>query len=204
MVCFLKRSWPAWLGIGLLLGVLLGLMVGGLWPDTPLHAVATDRTENFAMATGPVDDGVEAVYFLDFLTGTLRAAVLSNQSRGFHAHYEANVNVDLAGLVQVSNAGLAQVNAQRRKQNLPPLPEIQMPASPNYLMTTGVIDIRRGAAVRLQPPQAVVYVAETTTGIVLVYVLPWDRNAHMSDMPSGGPLTLWAGERFTAALIQTQ
>jgi len=200
MVYLWKRSWPVWLAIGLL----AGLMIGGLWPETPLHAVATDRAENFSMATGFVDDGVEAVYFLDFLTGTLRAAVLSNQSRGFHAHYEANVNVDLAGVVQLSNAGLAQTNAQRRKQNLPPLPEIQMPASPNYLMTTGAIDIRRGAAARAQPAQAVVYVAETTTGIVLVYIIPWDRNAHMADLPSAAPLTLWAGERFTAALVQTQ
>src|SRR3989304_5318782 len=118
-----KQCWAVWLGIGLL----AGLMIGGLWPDTPLHAVATDSTDNFAMATGFVDDGIEAIYFLDFLTGTLRAAVLSNQSRGFQARYEANVNADLAGVVQLGAATLEATNAQRRQAGLPPRPPLQGP-----------------------------------------------------------------------------
>lgn len=195
-----KHGWAA----GMAVGLLLGLMIGGLWPDTPLHAVATDRGENYAMCTGFVDDGLEAIYFVDFLTGTLRAAVLSNQSRGFQALYEANVNADLASAIQLRNGSLAQTNLQRRRQGLPPLPELQMPQSPEYLMVTGAIDMRRGAAARQQPPQAALYVAETSTGIVLTYLLFWDRNAHMADMRAGGPLTLWTGEQFTTALIQTE
>jgi hypothetical protein len=167
--------------------------------------VATDRGENYAMCTGFVDDGLEAIYFLDFLTGTLRAAVLSNQSRGFRAHYQGNVNNDLAGVIQMRNSGLAQTNARRRREGLPPLPELQLPQSPDYLMVTGSIDMRRGAAARQQPPQAALYVAETNTGIVLTYLLPWDRNAHQADIPvPNGALTLWAGGQFTAALIQTE
>ena len=57
------------------------LALSGLWPYTPLHAMATDRTETYAMATGPVDAEVEAVYFLDFLTGDLNAMVLGKQAR---------------------------------------------------------------------------------------------------------------------------
>ena len=53
-----------------------GLVLSGLWPQTPLHATATDRSDTFAIATGAVDDDTEAVYFLDFLTGDLRAVVL--------------------------------------------------------------------------------------------------------------------------------
>ena len=64
--------------------------------------------------------------------------------------------------------------------------------------------MRRGAAARHQPPQAALYVAETSTGIVLTYLLPWDRNAHMANQPAGGPLALWTGEQFTTALIQTE
>jgi len=195
-----KQYWAVWLATGLL----VGLMIGGIWPDTPLHAVSTDSTENFAIATGYVDDGVEAVYFLDFLTGTLRAAVLSNQSRGFQARFEANINADLTGVVQLGAAGMAAANAQRRKAGLPPLPQMEIPQSPRYLMTTGVIDIRRGAAARQIPAQAVLYVAEVNTGIVLTYIIPWDRHAHNSDLPAGGPLTLWAGDQFTTALIQTE
>ena len=64
------RSWPHHGGLLLVLGVLVGLAVGlnvrGIWPNVPLHAVATDAAENFAIATGPVDDRTEAIYVLDF------------------------------------------------------------------------------------------------------------------------------------------
>jgi len=195
-----RKSWLLWLAIGLL----VGFVIGGLWPDTPLHAVATDRTDNYAIATGFVDDGVEAIYFLDFMTGTLRAAVLSNQGPAFQAHFEGNVNRDLAGMLQLRNAGLVQTNTQRRRQGMPPLPELQLPQSPSYLMVTGSIDMRRGSSARAQPAHSALYVAETTTGIVLTYLMAWDRNAHNANQPSGGPLTLWTGEQFTTALIQTE
>ncbi len=194
-----KQSWPLWL----VLGAILGLIVGGMWPDTPLHAVATDRTDTFAMATGFVDEQVEAVYFLDFLTGTLRAAVLSNQSRGFQAYYEANVTADLRNVIGMRNANLQQSNAQRRKQNLPPLPEIQVPQSPNYLMVSGTVDIRRGAAARMRPAASVLYVAETTTGVLLAYIIPWDQAAHAGDQILRQPLTLWAGEQVAIPIIST-
>ena len=61
------------------MGLALGLVLSGLWPHTPLHAVSTDRGETYAIATGPVDNEVEAVYFLDFLTGDLGAIVLGRQ-----------------------------------------------------------------------------------------------------------------------------
>jgi hypothetical protein len=191
-------------GLGLVIGLLLGMIIGGLWPEAPLHATATDRTENYAMATGYVDEGVEAVYFLDFLTGTLRAAVLSNTNARFQAHYAGNINADIASVVQMSNNNLSQTNAQRRRAGLPPLPQLQMPQSPNYLMVTGAIDMRRTGAMRTQYPLSALYVAETNTGIVLTYLIPWDRNAHMADVDSAMPLQLWTGEQFAAALIQTQ
>jgi hypothetical protein len=197
-----KHGWAA----GLAIGLLLGLMIGGLWPDTPLHAVATDRGESYSICTGFVDDGVEAIYFLDFLTGTLSAAVLSNrpQSPGFQARYQGNVTNDLAAVIQARNAGLMQMNAERRKQGLPALPELQVPQSPSYLMVSGVIDMRGGVAANQEPPRAALYVAETTTGIVLAYLIPWNSNAHLANRPVHGPLPVWTGEQFTAALIQTE
>ena len=62
-----KSRWPIAVMFGFDPSV--GLVLTGFLPDTPLHAVSTDRTDTFAMATGPVDSEVEAVYFLDFLTG---------------------------------------------------------------------------------------------------------------------------------------
>ena len=59
-------------------GMLVGSWLTGLRtaePEfslpVPLHATATDRSASFSMATGPVADGVEGVFFLDFLTANL-------------------------------------------------------------------------------------------------------------------------------------
>ncbi|HID74974.1 MAG TPA: hypothetical protein EYP56_03150 [Planctomycetaceae bacterium] len=193
---------PAWVAV-FAGGVVIGLILAGLWPQTPLHAVATDRQENFLMATGWVDEGVEAVYLLDATSGALRAKVLSNQRKGFQAHYEANVGQDLAALVNMLNARIRQANAAA-PPGTPPQPEIQIPQTPNYMMVTGVADIRRGAAARAWPSTAVIYVAETNTGIVMCYVMPWNRSAHSSDVPVNGALLFWAGDLLTAPLVKTQ
>ena len=187
-----RNRWYA----GLAVGLILGLIVGGLWPDTPLHATATDRVENYAIATGFVDDDIEAVYFLDFLTGMLRVAVVSNQTSSFQARYEANINADMASVIQFVNAG---GNGGRRRGG-PTGPVIQPPQTPSYLLVTGVADIRRGAAARQQPGRSLVYVAETNTGILLAYAIPWSKEMHAANQPHGGPLILWAGDVFSTAI----
>ncbi|MCS7238788.1 MAG: hypothetical protein NZ899_11045 [Thermoguttaceae bacterium] len=192
------------LGAATSVGILLGFVLGGLMPSIPVQAVATDRAENYAIATGWVDEGVEALYFLDFLTGTLRAAVPSNQTRDFRARFETNVLGDLQKVIDLQNANLAQVNAQRARAGQPPLPPLQMPQNPRFLMVTGNLDIRRGAAARTRPSAAAVYVAELNTGIVLAYVVPWNQSAHAANQPQGGSLELWASDRFATAIIRTQ
>ena len=62
-----KTKAPLYLAIGLLLGLMVGLNIQGLWPNIPLHATATQGVDKFAIATGLVKNGVEAIYFLDFL-----------------------------------------------------------------------------------------------------------------------------------------
>jgi hypothetical protein len=142
MYCSLKQNRYLWL----VLGVLGGLMLSGFWPYTPLHAVATDRFETFALATGPCDNEVEAVYCLDFLTGDLRAAVLSTQTNKFTAFYQYNVLKDF---------------------------NIDTAKSPKFVMVTGLASLRRGAGARMRPSAAVLYVAETTSGVVAAYAIPW-------------------------------
>ena len=68
------KSRSGYLGIGLVIGLIIGLNIEGLWPSVPLHASSTHGIEKFAIATGLVDNNVEALYFLDFLTGDMRAA----------------------------------------------------------------------------------------------------------------------------------
>jgi len=162
----------AYLAVGLGLGLLLTLLAVGVWPTRPIAAVATDRYETFAMATGPVDEEVEAVYFLDFLTGDLRAVVLGKQGNRFTAFYTYNVLNDLG---------------------------VDPSKNPRFMMVTGMANPRRGAA-RMQPSLAVVYVAEITTGQVAAYAIPWSKGDHAAGRIIGpAPLVPLAVTRFRAA-----
>lgn len=184
-------------------GLAGGIVLSQFWPQTPLHAVATDRGQNFAIATGPVDAGVEAFFFLDFLTGQLRGAVLSNQSKNFQTLYEANVFADLTAVIQLKNAEIMKANAQLQRSGAPPRPEIPIPQSPNYLMVTGLADLRRGPSVGVRPGQTMLYVTETNTGIVLVYMVPWSPERHSANQPFVTPLQLFAAEQFSSVVLRT-
>jgi hypothetical protein len=157
MSCTWKYGQWVWLTLGLL----GGLVLAGLWPDTPLHAVATDRTDTFAMATGPLDEEIEAVYFLDFYTGDLTAAVLSRQTGKFNAFFTYNVNADLA---------------------------VDPAKNPKYLMVTGVADMRRAYTGRLAPSRSVIYVAEITTGKIAAFGIPWSSALHAANQPMAGKM----------------
>ena len=164
----LRYNRGVWLGIGLI----GGLILGNFWPESPLHAVATDRYDTFAMATGPVDEEVEAVYFLDFLTGDLNAVVLGRTGTAFTAFYRYNVLNDLG---------------------------VDPAKNPHYMMVTGMHNLRRGGA-RMLPSLSVVYVAEITTGTVAAYAIPWNKGAHAAGQVVP-PMALWplAVTRFRAA-----
>ena len=162
----LKHSRTAWL----LIGLIAGLILGGFWPDTPLHAVATDRNETFAIATGPLDEDVEALFFLDFLTGNLRAVVL-NKLGVFNAFFDYNVLKDL-GVTPAKN--------------------------PRFLMVTGVANLQRAGAA-MQPSRSIIYVAEVTTGNVAAYAVPWNVAMRTRNMPIRQPLIPLDVTKFRAA-----
>lgn len=142
MVHSLQQGRALWLGIGVLVGVALS----GLLPHAPLHATATDRQENFAMATGKVDAQIEAVFTLDFLTGQLTAAVLNPQTHQFSLAYSRNVMSDL---------------------------KVEQGKSPKYLMITGESELRGSG--QAQMGDSVVYVAELTSGNMAAYGLEFSR-----------------------------
>ena len=56
-----------------------------------MHASATHGIDKFAIATGLVDNSVEALYFLDFLTGDMRAAVINPKNGKFTAFFTRNI-----------------------------------------------------------------------------------------------------------------
>jgi hypothetical protein len=137
--------------------LLLGLCLGGFFPHTPLHSTATDRSESFLVATGMVDESVEAVYLLDCLTGDLRGAVLGKSSGGF------------TGIFNYPGAKLMQ------DFGLDPT------ANPKFLMVTGLADLRTGQQNTLG--SSVVYVIEISSGKICAYALPWNRTRWIARMP---------------------
>ncbi|OHB68547.1 MAG: hypothetical protein A2V70_07680 [Planctomycetes bacterium RBG_13_63_9] len=167
----LKTSRIAWLAMGLV----GGLILTGMWPESPLHAVATDRCQTYAMATGPLDEDVEAVFFLDFLTGELKGAALNKQLGKFTAYFAARPIDD--------------IGADPSK-------------NPSYMMTTGMANLRRGGS-RMQPSLSVVYVAEVTTGKVAAYSIPWNPAAHNMGRPINQAMLLLDVTLFRPAAAGT-
>lgn len=173
-------------GLGLAIGLVVGLVLGGFWPQSPIHASATDRVENFAIATGFVDAETEAVFYLDYLTGNLNAAVLSRKSPAFQSQFTTNVHADLKKVIAFSAGGGA----------------VQVPQSPNYLMVTGTANLTNQGGMYFG--KTVVYVAETNTGIVMAYAVPWSRESYSADKPFTAQLILKAGQQFSAAMLRPE
>jgi hypothetical protein len=153
-----------WLG----LGILAGLLAAGFWPSVPLHAVATDKIENFSMATGHVEE-YEAVYFLDHLTGDLHAYVIGRMSSGF-------------GVLQHSFRNVMQ-DFKTEGEKIP-----------KFLMATGICDLNRGGrGGAIMPSRSVVYVADVTSGMAAAYDMPFNATAHNAGRYAESPMALLCG-----------
>jgi hypothetical protein len=142
--------------------LLLGLCLGGMFPHAPLHAVATDRTESFLVATGMVDEGVEAIYLLDCLTGDLKATALGKTSGGFPAIF------GYPGTQLLKDFGLDPSK------------------NPKFLMVTGMADLRSGQ--QSTYGAAVVYIVELSSGMIRAYAIPWNRTRFVARAPMVGQL----------------
>lgn len=163
----------AWLAVGL--GV--GMLLRGAWPETPALAVATDSDESCAVATGSLDDSFEGFYFLDFATGELKGTALSPVTRKFFATFRANVAHDLG---------------------------IDVRRNPKYLLTTGNA-LFRPAGGPVQPATAVVYVFEQTSGKVGAYAVPWSQAQATTGTPvRNAPMKLLSVMQLRAPLGQEE
>lgn len=115
---------------------------------TRVEASTAQGVDNFAVATGPVDNGIEAFYFLDFITGDLRAVAMNSRRGKFGAFYRYNIANDF---------------------------DLRNSKNPKYLMVTGMADIPRGKG-STQIASSVVYITEATTGQMSAYVMPWSSS----------------------------
>jgi hypothetical protein len=161
------------LTVGIVLGLVIGLNIQGLWPSVPLHATSTHGLDKFAIATGLVDNGVEALYFLDYLTGDMRAAVINPKTGKFNSFYTRNIAADFGG------AGRAT----------------------GYLMVTGFADMPRGAN-NFQFAQSIVYVADVTTGSVAAYTIPWNSTLQAAGRTQYGEFQPLDVQPFRTAFIR--
>lgn len=151
-----------WLAAGLALGLVVGLNVAGIWPQVPLHAVATHGQDNFAICTGPLDENVEGIFVLDAVTGELKGAALNVQTRLFTTWFEHNVARDLPAATS---------------------------KNPQYRIVTGMTNIRQVVNAG-QLGRTVIYVAETTSGLVVAYGVPWVSGRSTSPIRLKEPLVL--------------
>jgi hypothetical protein len=162
----MESSKAIWTIGGLALGLALGVLVSSSRRETPLQAVATHGQDNFAICTAPMDQDVEAVFVLDFVTGDLKASVMNVQTRRFNTLFEHNVLQDLPTL-SVKN--------------------------PQYRMVSGFANIRQNIAAG-QLASSVIYVAEVTSGQVVAYGVPWTSGRASGGAPVKAqliPLDRW-------------
>jgi hypothetical protein len=78
---------------------------------------------------------------------------------------------------------------------------IDLPKSPQYLLTSGIIDIR-GTSGRERPGRAILYVAEANTGIVMAYMITWSPELHSSGQIYRGTLVLWSYASMPTAVLR--
>lgn len=178
MVQAIESSWRRWIVRGLVWSVVgVTLVVAGyaargvgplaipVWPETRLHAATAAQNDTYAMATGFIDEEVEGVYLLNFLTGDLQCSVLSSRlpSMGkFIGLFKTNVIKDLG---------------------------LDPSKQPAYLMVTGQATFPRGGGAA-QPAMSAVYVLDTSSGRFAAYSLPWRRDMASTGRPQIGMLTL--------------
>lgn len=161
--------------VGMALGAVLAAGWHGLSSQPRAYAVATHGSDNFAIATGQVDDGIEALYFLDYLTGDLRAAIVSRRNGEFTGFFQYNVMSDFD----------------------------QVADTPRFLMVTGAADIPRGRG-PTQIGKSLIYVAEATSGQVFAYALPYNSTLQAAGQAQLGQFIRVAGGSFRDAFVRDQ
>ncbi|MEX2172970.1 MAG: hypothetical protein WD872_01325 [Pirellulaceae bacterium] len=175
------RQKRAWLLVSA--GLIAGLAIGGALTagtvigmrsqagdlaaldELRLRAVASHGGETFAIATGPIDEEVEGLYTLDYLTGDLQCFVINPRTKAVGGVFKTNIT--------------GQMGAEMGKK-------------PNYLLVTGVVQYR-GQAGQSRPAASVVYVADANTGVFAAYSFAWNSNLANKGAPQQGPMGLVGG-----------
>jgi hypothetical protein len=171
------RRMKAWglLATGLVLGLALGgamtlgVLLGQRHPaaDMPslaelqLKAAATHGGETFAMATGSIDEDVEGLFTLDYLTGDLQCFVINPRNGGVGGWFQTNV---------------ANIFSEKGKK-------------PSYLLATGTINVAGGYGGG-RPANSLCYVADANSGEIAAFTFPWVKAATSAGVAQASPMRL--------------
>ena len=123
-------------------GVVVGLCLSYVLPRERVMAVATDRNDQFAMATCTVSAiaGQEGIFVIDFLTGQLKGAVLNKSNGKFTQFYYRNLAQDF---------------------------KIDPTAEPRFAFVTGRANLPSARGIQIGA--SVLYIAELSSGTVACY-----------------------------------
>lgn len=176
MGCASHRQSAVFLAVGLAMGLSIGgAMTAGVLigkqsqpvPDAALaelrlKAAASHSGETFAMATGLIDDGVEGLFCLDYITGDLSCFVVNPRTGTPGGVFRTNVVADMT-------------TSEKGKK-------------PSFAMVTGLFQTRGGNYGNTQIASSLVYVADVNSGTVAIYGMPWSKQATAGGITQGGKL----------------
>jgi len=152
-----KVNRVAWLAGGLI----LGLAIAYFCPHEPTYANTADRDTQFSMVTIPVgvsaagiNDPMDAVFILDFLTGQLKGAALNRQIGRFASFYFRDLSKDF---------------------------EVDGDADPHYCMVSGYSQMPNQNNVSMA--SGMLFVGELTSGKVAGYSFPWKETGTPGPIP---------------------
>jgi hypothetical protein len=181
------RGRSLWLLAGLTLGLLTGVgaataivyvsrpAVG--WPQGfPLQASTATSSETMAIATGRVDDQVEGLFTLDFITGDLQCFVMNPRTGKFVGWFKTNVTTQL------------------------PVDKGKKPA---YLLATGGWE-PVGFSTQQRPAGCVVYVTDANTGMFAAYTFPWVKGAASTGITQSTPMLPLDGGKARNIVLRSE
>jgi hypothetical protein len=130
-----------------------------------VQATASASNDAFSVATGRIDENIEALFLLDALTGELTCNVMSIFTGKFFARFSRNVLNDL-GTDKTKNARL--------------------------LMVTGFMSFKNQTG-QMGPADTVVYVVDSVSGNFAAYTIPWHKNISSRGRQKNhiGEIRLW-------------
>jgi hypothetical protein len=130
--------------------------------ERQLHALATHGADSMAIATGLIDEGVEGIFILDFITGELTCQVLNSRFGTLGGVFKQNVALDLG---------------------------VEQGKQPKYLLVTGGLEIRQNVS-NIRPAKSIVYVADSNTGRYVAYMLPWNQQLANAGGAQAAPMVV--------------